>query len=49
MKGFVKLYHNIQQLWYDDGLVLKSVNLWCFYEFPLFSRFSLIFMNMQIR
>ena len=23
--------------------------LWCFYDFPLFLSFSLIFMNMQIR
>ena len=29
---------------FDDGLGLKSVYLWCFYGFPLFSRFSLILM-----
>ena len=37
----------MQQLWFDDDLGLKSANLWCFYDFPLFSMFSFIFMNMR--
>ena len=38
----------MQQWWFVDGFGLKLVYLWCFYDFPLFLRFSLIFMNMQI-
>ena len=53
MKVFVKLYHrgykNMQQWWFDDGLGLKSVIYGVFTIFPLLLRFSLIFMNMQIR
>ena len=53
MKGYVKLYHqlykNIQQGWFNGDLGLKSVTyVVCFTILPLFLRFSLIFMNMQI-
>ena len=53
MKGYVKLYHllykHIQQGWFNGGLGLKSVTYGvCFTIFPLFLRFSLIFINMQI-
>ena len=53
MKVFVKLYHwwykNMQQWCFDDDFGLKSVIYGVFTIFPLFIRFSLIFMNMQIR
>ena len=40
---------NMQQWWFDDGLGLKSVIYGGFFTiFPLFLKFSLIFMNMQI-
>ena len=39
---------NMQEWWFDGVLGLKSVYLWCFNGFPLFSKFSLIFMIMQI-
>ena len=38
----------MQQWWFEGGLGLKPTYLWCFYDFPLNGRFSLIFMNMQI-
>ena len=38
----------MQQWWFDDGLGLKSVIYDVFMIFPLFLRFSLILMNMQI-
>ena len=40
----------MQHRWFDDGFGLKSVIYGvCFMIFTLFLRFSLIFMNMQIR
>ena len=37
----------MQQWWFDGGFWFKPV-LWSFTDFPLNSRFSLIFMTMQI-
>ena len=53
MKELIKLNHlgykNWQQWWFDDVFVLKYVDL-CFSMILLhFCRFSLIFINMQIR
>ena len=40
----------MQQWWFDDGLGLKSVIYGVFFMiFLLILRFSLIFINMQIR
>ena len=53
MKELIKLNHlgykNWQQWWFDDVFALKYVHL-CFFMILLhFCRFSLIFINMQIR
>ena len=40
----------MQQWWFDDGLGLKSVICGVFfYNFSFILRFSIIFMNMQIK
>ena len=49
MKELVKLYHFDITTYINYGLGRKSINVWSFYDFPLFLKFSLIFMNMQIR
>ena len=53
MKELIKLNHwgykNWQQWWFDDAFVLKYVHLCFFMIFLHFCRFSLIFINMQIR